>query len=44
MKKILIVLADYYEDISSSMLNSAKNDLKNFTIKVEVFTKKEKIN
>ena len=34
MKKILIVLADYYEDISLSMLRSAKNDLKNFTIKV----------
>ena len=34
MKKILIVIADYYEDISSSLLKSAKNDLKNFSIKV----------
>ena len=34
MKKILIVLADYYEDISSSMLKSAKKDLINFSIKV----------
>ena len=34
MKKILIVLADYYVDISSSLLNSAKNNLNNFSIKV----------
>ena len=34
MKKILIVLADYYEDITSSLLKSAKNNLNNFTIKV----------
>ena len=34
MKKILIVLADYYEDISSSLLKSAKNDLKNFSLNV----------
>ena len=34
MKKILIVLADYYEDISSSLLKSAKNNLNNFAIKV----------
>ena len=34
MKKILIVLADYYEDISSSLLRSAKNNLNNFAIKV----------
>ena len=27
MKKILIVVADYYEDISSSLLNSAKSNL-----------------
>ena len=34
MKKILIVLADYYEDISSSLLKSAKNNLNNFSLKV----------
>ena len=34
MKKILIVLADYYVDISSSLLYSAKNNLNNFSIKV----------
>ena len=34
MKKILIVIADYYEDISSSLLKSAKNNLNNFSIKV----------
>ncbi len=34
MKKILIVLADYYEDISSLLLRSAKNNLNNFTLKV----------
>ena len=34
MKKILIVLADYYEDISSSLLKNAKNNLNNFSIKV----------
>ena len=34
MKKILIVLADYYEDISSSLLKSAKNSLNNFSIKI----------
>ena len=34
MKKILIVLADYYEDISSALLKSAKNNLNNFSIKV----------
>ena len=34
MKKILIVLADYYEDISLSLLKSAKNDLNNFSLKV----------
>ncbi len=34
MKKILIVLADYYGDISSSLLKSAKNNLNNFSIKV----------
>ena len=34
MIKILIVLADYYEDISLSLLKSAKNDLNNFSLKV----------
>ena len=34
MKKILIVLADYYEDISSVLLKSAKNNLNNFSLKV----------
>ena len=34
MKKILIVIADYYDDISSSLLKSAKNNLKNFSLKV----------
>ena len=34
MKKILIVIADYYEDISSSLLKSAKNNLNNFSLKV----------
>ena len=34
MKKILIVLADYYDDISLLLLKSAKNDLNNFSLKV----------
>ena len=34
MKKILIVLADYYEDISSLLLKSAKSNLNNFSLKV----------
>ena len=34
MKKILIVLADYYEDISSSLLKSAKSNLNNFSLKI----------
>ena len=34
MKKILIVLADYYGDISSLLLKSAKNNLNNFSLKV----------
>ena len=34
MKKILIVLSDYYEDISSLLLKSAKNNLNNFSLKV----------
>ena len=34
MKKILIVLADYYEDISISLLKSAKKKLNNFSLKV----------
>tara|TARA_Y100000590_G_scaffold427897_1_gene538605 strand:- start:385 stop:765 length:381 start_codon:yes stop_codon:yes gene_type:complete len=34
MKKILIVLADYYEDISSSLLKNAKKRLNNFKVKI----------
>jgi len=34
MKKILIVLANYYDDISSSLLKSAKNNLNNFSTKI----------
>ena len=34
MKSILIVLADYYENVSSSLLKSAKGNLRNFSIKV----------
>ena len=34
MKKILIVLADYYEDISSLLLKSAKNSLNKFSLRV----------
>ena len=34
MKKILIVLADYYEDISLLLLKNAKNNLNKFFIKV----------
>tara|TARA_B100001029_G_scaffold155152_1_gene139807 strand:+ start:39 stop:419 length:381 start_codon:yes stop_codon:yes gene_type:complete len=34
MKKILIVIADYYEEISSSLLKSAKSDLSNFSLKI----------
>ena len=34
MKKILIVLADYYEDISKLLLKSAKNNLNNFSLKI----------
>ena len=34
MKKILIVSADYYKDISLSLLNSAKKNLSNFSVKI----------
>ena len=34
MKKILIVLADYYEDISLLLLKNAKNSLNNYSFKV----------
>tara|TARA_B100000945_G_scaffold13289_1_gene10158 strand:+ start:96 stop:476 length:381 start_codon:yes stop_codon:yes gene_type:complete len=34
MKKILIVIADYYEDISLSLLKNAKNNLSNFSLKI----------
>ena len=34
MKKILIVIADYYENISLSLLKSAKNSLNNYSLRV----------
>ena len=34
MKKILIVIADYYEDISASLLKSAKKNLDYFSLKI----------
>ena len=34
MKKVLIVVADYYEEISSSLLESAKKSSKKFSIKI----------
>ena len=34
MRKILIVVADYYKDISLSLLKSAKNNLNNFSLKI----------
>ena len=34
MKKILIVLSDYYEDLSLNLLNSAKKNLKKSSIKI----------
>ena len=34
MKKILIVIADYYEDISSSLLKSQKKNLNDFSLKI----------
>ena len=34
MKKILIVLADYYEDISLSLLKNAKKNLSNFSVEI----------
>ena len=34
MKKILIVIADYYEDISLPLLKSAKSNLSNFSLKI----------
>tara|TARA_Y100000996_G_scaffold149568_1_gene115165 strand:+ start:2029 stop:2412 length:384 start_codon:yes stop_codon:yes gene_type:complete len=35
MRKILIVVADYYKDVSSSLLNSAKSNITNkYSIKV----------
>ena len=33
MKKVVIVVADYYEDISSSLLISAKKNLNSFSLK-----------
>tara|TARA_B100002052_G_C15601936_1_gene471336 strand:- start:319 stop:699 length:381 start_codon:yes stop_codon:yes gene_type:complete len=34
MKKILIVLADYYQHVSLSLLKSAKNNLNGFSVKI----------
>ncbi len=34
MKKILIVIANYYENISSSLLKSAESNLSNFSLKI----------
>ena len=34
MKKILIVIADYYEDISLSLLKNAKSSLGKFSLKI----------
>jgi len=34
MKKILIVQADYYKEVSSSLLKSSKDNLKNYLTKV----------
>ena len=35
MKKILIVIADYYKDISTGLLRSVQNYLpKNFSVKI----------
>ena len=34
MKKILIVLSDYYKDISNELLNTAKKELNLFSIKI----------
>ena len=34
MKKILIVTADYYKDITASLLKSANNNLNKFSTKI----------
>ena len=34
MKKILIVIADYYDEVSSELLKSAKYNLSNFSVKI----------
>ncbi len=34
MKKILIVISDYYVDISKSLLNNAKKELNNYSFKI----------
>ena len=34
MKKILIVISDYYADISKSLLNNAKIELNNYSFKI----------
>ena len=40
MKKILIVLADYYGEISLSLLKSAKSNLNNFSLQSSTDYKK----
>ena len=34
MKKILIVIADYYDEVSTALLKSAKYNLSNFSVKI----------
>ena len=34
MKKILIVISDYYDDVANALLNSAIRELKKYSIKV----------
>mgnify|MGYP001314052655 CR=1 FL=1 len=34
MKKILLVVADYYKDISQSLLKSSKKELDNFSLRI----------
>ena len=34
MKKILLVVADYYKDVSQSLIKSSKKELDNFSLKI----------
>ncbi len=34
MKKILLVVADYYKDVSKSLIKSSKKELDNFSLKI----------